>query len=208
MYIAYIDVCAMYIECMSTYTYILVYFQCMRRIRCMRYHTVVCLCILVVCNVYVIYIPHTYAYMAHTCISIAFSHTLLIHSSYTLCVPVCVRMRTYTCTRTVYAHVCRTYARCMRLSIRMRVVCGTYVWCMGWSACMHTVYTICISYVCRVYADAYGGIGMYGMYVATYACMGRVPVVYALCMGSPAHTLYTHSHTSHIQSNTGIYMYR
>ena len=84
MYIAYIDVCAMYIECMSTYTYILVYFQCMRRIRCMRYHTVVCLCILVVCNVYVIYIPHTYAYMAHTCISIAFSHTLLIHSSYTL----------------------------------------------------------------------------------------------------------------------------
>ena len=83
MYIAYIDVCAMYIECMSTYTYILVYFQCMRRIRCMRYHTVVCLCILVVCNVYVIYTPHTCAYMAHTCISIAFSHTLLIHSSYT-----------------------------------------------------------------------------------------------------------------------------
>ena len=114
------------------------------------------------------------------------------------------------CVCTCMPHVCTMYAL-----ERMRVVCGTYVWCMGWSACMHTVYdmyiarmldvcrciryTICISYVCRVYADAYGGIGMYGMYVATYACMGRVSVVYALCMGSPAHTLYTHSHTSHIQ---------
>ena len=121
-------------------------------------------------------------------------------------------------------HVCATYGMERVYAYGIRYVYCTYVRRMGWSACMHTGYvlyivrmldvcrciryTICISYVCRVYADAYGGIGMYGMYVATYACIGRVPVVYALCMGSPAHTLYTHSHTSHIQSDTGIYMYR
>ena len=76
--------------------------------------------------------------MLHTCrIRLAYAHHtsyakdgVCIRTSTLASISPCVesmRLSFLPCTRTVYAHVCRTYARCMRLSIRMRVVCGTYV---------------------------------------------------------------------------------